>query len=120
MGNRQKQAYQAYVKGRDRIMADPNLRQKFMLKGRLDTLTIPAIYLYGVEDVLIPVTAGYEQEEYLPNIKFYYPEKTGHQGQTDTPELHNEVFAEFFKNGKLSPDLEKRAGVSTRTKTAAG
>jgi 2-hydroxy-6-oxonona-2,4-dienedioate hydrolase len=120
MGNRQKQAYQAYVSGRQRILDDPNLRQKFMLKGRLDTLTIPAIYLYGLEDVLIPVAAGYEQEEYLPNIKFYYPENTGHQGQTDTPELHNEVFAEFFKNGKLSADLEKRAGVSTRTKTAAG
>ena len=116
---RQKDSNAALVAARNRILSDPNLKQKWMLKNRLDRLTIPAIYLYGQNDVLIPVEAGYEQEDYLPNIKFYYPAATGHQGQTDSPELHNRAFYEFFSAGKLSPELEKEAGVSTRRETVA-
>ena len=92
-------------------MENPSLKQKWMLKGRLDQLEIPAIYLYGKEDVLIPVSAGYEQEKLLPNNKFYFPEDTGHQGQSETPDLHGRVYAEFFRTGKLSSALEKEAGV---------
>jgi pimeloyl-ACP methyl ester carboxylesterase len=117
MAHRQAESRVAYMNGRNVIDDDAGLRQKWMLKGRLDQLDIPAIYVYGLEDVLIPVAAGYEQEDLLPNIKFYYPEKTGHQGQTDTPELHNRIYAEFFKTGKLSPELEKEAGVSTRRRS---
>ena len=105
----------------ERITKDPNLAQLVSIKGRLDKLTVPGVNLFGIQDVLIPVENGFMQEDVgFGNIQFLYPDECGHQGQTDTPELHNEVFAEFFKNGKLSADLEKRAGVSTRTKTAAG
>jgi pimeloyl-ACP methyl ester carboxylesterase len=113
-GNRQAQAFAAYQQGRRAIMNDPNLRQKWMLAGRLDKVTVPGIYLYGQNDVLVPVEAGYMQEDVLPNIRFYYPGETGHQGQTDSPDLFNAVFAEFFQRGVLSPELERRAGVSTR------
>ncbi len=113
MGNLQADSYKAFQASRSKIMENPSLKQKWMLKGRLDQLEIPAIYLYGIEDVLIPVSAGYEQEKLLPNIKFYFPEDTGHQGQTDTPDLHGRVYAEFFKTGKLSSALEKEAGVGS-------
>ncbi|MBM3939486.1 MAG: alpha/beta hydrolase [SAR202 cluster bacterium] len=114
MGNLQKESYGEFLKSRERIQADPNLKQKWMLKNRLENLTISALYLYGQLDVLIPVAAGHEQEDYLKNMQFFYPANTGHQGQTDTPELHNKVYIEFFKTGKVSRKTAEEAGISKR------
>ena len=111
MGNAQAESYKAFQGSRDKIQSDPSQKQKWMLKGRLDTLDIPALYLYGKQDVLIPVQSGYDQEKVLPNIQFFFPDDTGHQGQTDTPDLHGRVFAEFFSTGKVSAALAKEAGV---------
>jgi len=99
-----------------RIIAweDPNIEARLSTKGRLDKLTIPAIYLYGTEDVLTPVEWGHEQEKVLPNVQFFYPEQTGHQGQTDSPEIFNQVFLEFFRDGQVSRRTADTAGVSTR------
>jgi 2-hydroxy-6-oxonona-2,4-dienedioate hydrolase len=94
---------------------DPNLAARMSTKGRFDKLTIPGIYLYGTKDVLIPHTAsGYPQEDALSEVQFFYPEDTGHQGQTDQPDLFNQVFLEFFRDGKVSWESAQRAGVSTR------
>jgi pimeloyl-ACP methyl ester carboxylesterase len=93
---------------------DPNVKARLSTKGRFDTLTIPGIYLYGKEDVLSPVDNGYEQEDRLPNVQFFYPEDTGHQGQTDQAELFNQVFLEFFRDGVISRQTADRAGVSKR------
>ncbi len=90
----------------------PNIEARLSTKGRLDKLTIPGIYLYGTEDVLTPVEWGYEQEKVLPNIQFFYPEETGHQGQTDSPEIFNQVFLEFFRDGQVSRQSADAAGVS--------
>jgi 2-hydroxy-6-oxonona-2,4-dienedioate hydrolase len=91
---------------------DPNIAARLVTKGRLDKLTIPALYLYGTEDVLTPVEWGYEQEKHLPNIQFFYPEECGHQGQTDRPDLFNPVFLEFFRDGQVSRQTADAAGVS--------
>ncbi|MBF4162725.1 alpha/beta fold hydrolase [Nocardioides acrostichi] len=91
---------------------DPNIEARLSTKGRLDRLTIPGIYLYGTEDVLTPVEWGYEQEKVLPNIQFFYPEQTGHQGQTDSPDIFNRVFLEFFRDGRVSRQAADAAGVS--------
>ena len=93
---------------------DANEQARLRTRGRLETLTLPGIYLSGREDVLSPVEAGYLQEDRLPHIQFFYPEDTGHQGQTDTPELHNQVFLEFFRDGKVSTQTAQAAGVSSR------
>jgi 2-hydroxy-6-oxonona-2,4-dienedioate hydrolase len=81
---------------------DPNMRQKYSTKNRLDKLTIPMIYLYGMQDVLSPVENGFNQEDVCPNIQFFYPDQCGHQGQTDQPEMFNQVFLEFFRDGRVS------------------
>jgi len=91
---------------------DPNIEARLSTKGRLDRLTIPGIYMYGTEDVLTPVKWGYEQEKVLPNVQFFYPEQTGHQGQTDSPEIFNRVFLEFFRDGQVSRQAADAAGVS--------
>ncbi|WP_412516410.1 alpha/beta hydrolase [Actinomadura madurae] len=85
---------------------------RFPTKGRLDKLPIPAIYLYGRQDVIFPVELGYLQEERLPNVQFFFPDECGHQGQTDQPDMFNQVFLEFFRDGKVSRKTADWAGVS--------
>lgn len=91
-----------------------NLAARMSTKGRLDRLDIPAVYLYGMNDVLNPVEMGYAQEDVLPNIQFFYPEECGHQGQTDRPDLFNPLLAEFFRDGTVSRATADAAGVSKR------
>ncbi|ORW32742.1 2-hydroxy-6-oxo-6-phenylhexa-2,4-dienoate hydrolase [Mycobacterium paraense] len=93
---------------------DPDTQARMSIKGRFDRLSIPGIYLYGTEDHLPPEVGGHPQEDALPNVQFFYPEDTGHQGQTDSPELFNRVFLEFFGTGKVSWDTAQAAGISTR------
>jgi len=94
--------------------ADLDLQASMSTKGRIERMTLPGIYLYGNDDVLTPVSWGYEHEDVLPNVQFFYPEGAGHQSQTDLPDLINQVFLEFFRDGKLSRATADRAGVSKR------
>jgi 2-hydroxy-6-oxonona-2,4-dienedioate hydrolase len=94
--------------------SDPNDEQVFTTKDRLPKITIPMIYMYGKADVLIPVENGFQQEDALDNIQFFYTEECGHQGQTDQPEVFNQTFLEFFRDGKVGKATAKRAGVSDR------
>ncbi len=83
-------------------------------KGRLDEIGIPGIYLFGRQDALYPLAGGHLQEDALPDVQVFYPDETGHQGQTDQPDLFNQVFLEFFRDGKVSLPTARRAGVSDR------
>lgn len=91
-----------------------NRAARLSTKGRLDRLEVPGIYLYGRDDVLQPVEWGYHQEDHLPAIQFFYPENTGHQGQSDQPKLFNQTFLEFFRDGRVSRKTADAAGVSKR------
>lgn len=93
---------------------DPSMQQIFSTKGRIDKLTIPMIYLFGLQDVLAPVENGFNQEDVVPNIQFFYPDECGHQGQTDQPEVFNQVALEFFSTGKVTWPTAVKAGVSLR------
>ncbi len=93
---------------------DESIAARLSTKDRLNRLTIPGIYLYGKEDILSSIESGYEQEDALPNVQFFYPEECGHQGQTDQPEMFNQVFAEHFGEGKISRRTADWAGVSKR------
>ena len=92
----------------------PKFGHMMNLKGKLDVTDIPGIYLYGRQDVLGPVENAYNQEDVIPNIQFFYPDECGHQGQTDQPEMFNQVFLEFFRDGKVSRATADWAGVSKR------
>lgn len=110
----QREAYAAAGAWNRRAMTDPTYQQAQRLTGHLDQLQIPIIYLYGKQDVLGPVENAYLQEDRLPNVQFFYPDECGHQGQTDQPEMHHEVFAEFFATGQVPRKLADWAGISTR------
>jgi pimeloyl-ACP methyl ester carboxylesterase len=114
-GLRQKDSFNALAAGRERVAKNPSLLQKTTTKGRFDKLTIPGIYLYGMQDVLIPVENGFAQEDVgLDNLQYFYPDACGHQGQSDQPEMFNQVHLEFFRDGKVSRKTADWAGVSKR------
>jgi pimeloyl-ACP methyl ester carboxylesterase len=91
---------------------DPNMLQWNSMKDRLPKLTMPIIYLQGLQDVTVKMENAYQAEPYLPNWQFFYVDECGHQGQTDQPDLFNQVFLEFFRDGKVSRATADRAGVS--------
>ena len=96
------------------LRENPNWLQWTRPADRLPKLTIPALYLYGMNDVLNPVESAFNQEDRLPNMQVFYPNECGHQGQTDQPEMFNQVFLEFFRDGKVSWKTAEWAGVSRR------
>lgn len=93
---------------------DPDYLQQINLKGRLDKLNIPIVYLFGNQDTFAGVENAYLQEDVLPNFQFFYVDECGHQAQTDQPDIVNQVFLEFIRDGKVSRKTADRAGVSKR------
>jgi pimeloyl-ACP methyl ester carboxylesterase len=100
----------------ERIANDPNLQQLVSIKGRFDKLTIPAIYLFGLQDNNNPVENGFLQEDLgLENIQFFYLDECGHQAQNDQPEKFGQISLEFFRDGKVSWKTAEWVGASRRT-----
>ena len=112
--NRQKEFTAAFRGAARGVADDPNLRQKLSTTGRLDAITTPGIYLFGRQDDLSPIENGYNQEDALPNVQFFFPDECGHVGQHDQPEMFRQVYLEFFRDGRVSRETAEWAGVSTR------
>ena len=100
--NRQKESNGVLREARALVQQDPNLAQKCSTRDRFHKIIIPGIYLYGMDDVLSPVENAYLQEDTIPNVQLFYPPECGHQGQTDQPDMFNQVFLEFFRDGRVS------------------
>ncbi|MGJ3561651.1 alpha/beta fold hydrolase [Streptomyces sp. INA 01156] len=65
--------------------SDPNELARLTTRGRLDKVTIPGIYLYGRQDVVFRVEAGYLQEDALPNVQFSTPTRPGTRVRPTSP-----------------------------------
>jgi 2-hydroxy-6-oxonona-2,4-dienedioate hydrolase len=110
-----KESWIAWQRATVRGEVPPDIAVAMSTKNRLDRLEIPAVCLYGKNDLILPVEElGYRVEDALPNVQFFYPDDCGHQGQTDQPELFARVFIEFFRDGRVSRATAELAGVSTR------
>jgi 2-hydroxy-6-oxonona-2,4-dienedioate hydrolase len=110
-----KESWIAWQRSTVRGEVPPDIAVAMSTKNRLDRLEIPAVCLYGKNDLILPVEElGYRVEDALPNVQFFYPDDCGHQGQTDQPELFARVFIEFFRDGRVSRATAELAGVSTR------
>ena len=90
----------------------PGMAQWLQVAGRLDNLDIPMIYIHGLQDASAPVENAISAEPLLPNIQFFYPDECGHQCQTDQPDMLNQVFLEFLRDGTVSGKTADWAGVS--------
>jgi pimeloyl-ACP methyl ester carboxylesterase len=113
-GNKQKESLGAGQKFMREHASDPDYQQQMNLKGRLDNLAIPIVYVFGQNDTFAVTENGYLQEEALPNFQFFYPAECGHQAQTDQPDLVNQIFLEFIRDGIVSRKTADAAGVSRR------
>jgi pimeloyl-ACP methyl ester carboxylesterase len=113
-GNKQKESLGAAQSFMREHGKDPDYQQQINLKGRLDRLAIPIIYLFGQQDTFAVLENAYLQEEALPSFQFLYLSECGHQAQTDQPDLVNQVFLEFIRDGKVSRKTADAAGVSKR------
>jgi 2-hydroxy-6-oxonona-2,4-dienedioate hydrolase len=91
------EARKAFDQGRDRTMKDPNLFQRFDMRGRLPQMTIPTHFIWGEDDVFAPAALGRNLEKLLPNISFSFIKDAGHQAHTDKPDLVNRMVIDFFK-----------------------
>jgi 2-hydroxy-6-oxonona-2,4-dienedioate hydrolase len=98
-----------------KLQAPPETSSKaqwLKVSGRLSEIDIPTIYVHGLQDASAPVSNAKLAEPLLSNIQFFYPDECGHQCQTDQPDMLNEVFLEFLRDGKVSRKTADWAGVS--------
>lgn len=89
-------ARKIFQEGQQRLTKDPNLRLKYDLRNTLPKLTIPTICIWGEDDGFAPVELGRQLEKMLPNIKFHYVGKAGHQVQNDQPEIVSKLMMDFL------------------------
>jgi pimeloyl-ACP methyl ester carboxylesterase len=112
---RNAEAYEKWHQANNFGQISADVARALSTRGRIDKLDVPGIYLYGRSDVILPHDPiGYQQEDLLPKMQFFYVDNCGHQGQTDQPEIFNRVFTEFFRDGKVSREAADLAGVSKR------
>ncbi len=78
---------------------DPGLQMQFSLRETLPGLRTPSMFVWGNQDQFAPVEWGHELDDMLSNIPFTYIDDSGHQCQTDRPDLVNELAADFFRSG---------------------
>lgn len=86
---------------RQRMSADVNLRQRFLLKHRLPMLTIPSILIWGRKDTFAPVETALALQAQLPNLRqLFLLDHSGHQAQHDEVANFNRILIDFL----TSPD----------------
>ena len=90
------QARKTFQEGQQRLTKDPNLRLKYDMRNTLPKLTIPTICIWGENDGFAPVELGRQLEKMLPNVKFHYVAKAGHQVQNDQPQIVSKLIIDFL------------------------
>jgi pimeloyl-ACP methyl ester carboxylesterase len=92
-----REALAAFAAG-GRYLTTDVMRASFDMRETLPAITkhIPTIFFWGEQDAFAPVKLGRQLEALLPDVKFYYVDKAGHQVQTDRAEYVAGVLREFF------------------------
>ena len=90
------QARKVFQEGQQRLTKDPNLRLKYDMRNTLPKLTIPTICIWGENDGFAPVELGRQLAKMLPNVKFHYVAKAGHQVQNDQPQIVSKLIMDFL------------------------
>jgi pimeloyl-ACP methyl ester carboxylesterase len=71
------------------VRNSPPLAANYDMRESLPALakTIPTIFIWGESDIFAAPSLGRELEALVPDIKFHWVAKAGHQVQTDQPEI---------------------------------
>jgi pimeloyl-ACP methyl ester carboxylesterase len=90
------EARRTFAEGTTRFTSDPNLRLSYEMTHTLPRLNIPTIFIWGEEDKFAPPTLGRQLEPLLPNVRFHYVPRAGHQAQNDQPEQVAKIMLDFL------------------------
>lgn len=99
------EAAKAAIRGNRYFQNDPVLRTQFTMKESLPALTkaIPTVVIWGEDDGFAPVKIGRGLEPMLPDAKFHFVPKAGHQVQNDQPQAVAEIVGAFMKTKPAAP-----------------
>lgn len=91
------EAFEASEKSIAAVRTDPILNANYDMRLTLPVLakTIPTAFVWGENDIFAPPALGREIEAMIPDIKFYWVDKAGHQVQTDQPEIVAKIVDEI-------------------------
>ena len=67
------------------------------LEGRLATLNVPTLVLFGTEDRLIPTEMGRIYRELMPNCHLVFVYDAGHHIDADRPEAFADIVSDFLE-----------------------
>jgi pimeloyl-ACP methyl ester carboxylesterase len=91
------EAFKAMNAANRRLQTDPLYRPIFDLSTALPALTklIPTIMIWGENDDFALPELGRELEPLLPDVRFHWVERAGHQVQTDRPDVVAQIVRDF-------------------------
>jgi pimeloyl-ACP methyl ester carboxylesterase len=96
------ESFRAAMKTNSKLQSDPLMKLNFDMQHSLPTLTklIPTIMLWGENDQSAPAEVGRRVQPLLPDVKFHWFDRAGHQVQTDHPDEVARLVSGFMKGAR--------------------
>jgi pimeloyl-ACP methyl ester carboxylesterase len=93
------EAMGAFLKATGALRRDPILSMQLDMRQTLPKLTskIPTIFIWGDSDTFALPETGRALEKLLPEVKFHWVPGTGHQVQTDKPDVVAKIIRDFVR-----------------------
>jgi len=90
-------AFKAMGQANRKLQNDPLYWPIFDMRTSLPHITklIPTIMIWGENDIFAVPELGHRLEPLLPDVKFHWVPRAGHQVQTDRPDVVAEIVREF-------------------------
>jgi pimeloyl-ACP methyl ester carboxylesterase len=91
------EAMDRFLKATAGLRKDPVLSQQLDMRKSLPALTkaIPTIFIWGEDDPFALAETGRALEPLIPDVKFHWVAKAGHQVQTDQPRICADIIRAF-------------------------
>jgi pimeloyl-ACP methyl ester carboxylesterase len=91
------EAMDRFLKATAGLRKDPVLSLQLDMRGSLPALTkaIPTIFIWGENDPFALAETGRALEPLIPDVKFHWVAKAGHQVQTDQPRVCADIIRAF-------------------------
>lgn len=72
------------------------------LEDRLDSIKVPTLLVWGIQDIVTPLWVGEKFYELIPNSELVKVDKCGHAPMMERPELFNIALGDFLKEWKMT------------------